>query len=66
MDLKEFARLAFVFLGTLFLGFLIGAIFSAEDYKKGQIDCINGKIFYELVVTESKESEWQPKENDER
>jgi len=44
------------------VGLLIGLnVPSSANYRKGQIDCINGKIFYKLVKTETKETVWKEK-----
>ena len=37
----------------------LGWVFGDKNgYRQGQIDCINGKIKYELCITEDKEKVW--------
>ena len=48
-------------LGIL-LGFCVTLIFMIPQYKKGQIDAINGIIKYELVKQNNGSSEWEKKE----
>ena len=50
------AIVAFLF-GMLSMALIIG-----NDYRKGQIDAINGNIMYELVKQPNGEMKWEMKE----
>ena len=53
-----------VFVGIMALGAAIMTLIFAiilrneKTYKQGQIDAINGKIFYEKIENEDKETIW--------
>ena len=50
---------------SIIIGFIIGSLFmvvlviALDLYKEGQVDCINGEIYYELIVHEDKTSSWE-------
>lgn len=47
---------------TFLLGILAGIIFLNDFvYKKGQVDCINGVINYQLVTNPDKSTSWEKK-----
>ena len=60
-DAEKFA------VGVIF-GFLLGcivmvgfAVSTGSTYPGGQIDCLNGRIFYELVEQEDGTTKWETK-----
>jgi hypothetical protein len=58
---------ASVFIG-LVLGILLSVIFVHVfdmTYKDGQLDAINGKIYYELVRQNDNSTKWMPLEETE-
>jgi len=55
-----FAAILFViFLGALFITYNNGV---DVGYKQGQVDCLNGKVKYELKTNEDKSVEWVEKD----
>ena len=50
----------FIILGILLciLGFCIGGMIWANDYEKGQIDALTGKIEYRLQTNADKTVKW--------
>jgi len=48
-----------LFFGALFIGYNDGV---GAGYKRGQVDCLNGKVKYELKTNEDKSVEWVEKE----
>ena len=51
----------FFMIGILFLGFAQSC--ADETYKDGQVDAINGKIRYELVVHPDSTRTWEEKKS---
>jgi len=50
----------FVTIVIIAIGFIFGfALGSKDGYKMGQVDSINGKIKYELVIKPDKTSTWE-------
>ena len=45
-----------IFSIALFVFFMVGYEIGV---KRGQVDCINGEIYYELIVSDDKTSEWE-------
>ena len=55
----------FEILFMAFIGAIVGGLFTfivfSHDYQKGQTDCIQGKVKYELVVQSNGETKWEEK-----
>ena len=51
----------FVFVLGALLGVLLMLVIFGHDYQKGQTDCIQGKVKYELVVQSNGETKWEEK-----
>ena len=54
MDGYWFGMILGLGLGVLIMAFILGG-----SYKKGQIDAINGKIYYELVKQSNNTIKWE-------
>jgi len=60
MELKWLEAIPLI-IGSIFIGFILSdviALCKGDTYRYGQIDAINGKIFYHLEKNEDGSTSW--------